>query len=159
MRKLLRKYKEIIAYLFWGVMTTIVSWGSYTLLVTAFSFEKQLCLFGFSFSLNITLANVLSWIIAVLFAFFMNKIFVFESRSWKKAVFWPELGKFISARIATGIIEIIAVPALAGLGLDYEILGIEGSLSKIIVSIVVVILNYVFSKIFVFKNKKKERSA
>ena len=143
LRKLLHKYREIISYLFWGVMTTIVSWGTYSLFVSIINIGTE--------TINIALSNILSWICAVLFAFVTNKAFVFQSKSWRWSVMWPELWKFISARIVTGIIEIIAVPALVSLGLDQEIFGIAGSWSKVIVSVVVIILNYIFSKLFVFR--------
>ena len=151
MKALFIKYREIISYLFWGVMTTVVSWVTYSLLISLFGTEAEISVFGFSVSLNVALANLLSWICAVLFAFVTNKLFVFRSRSWKSEILWPELWKFISARIVTGVIEIIAVPTLVAIGLDQEIFGIAGSWAKVIVSVAVVILNYVFSKLFVFK--------
>ena len=151
LRKLLHKYREIISYLFWGVMTTLVNWISYSLFVKFLQTSKVITILSFTVSLNIALANILSWFFAVSFAFVTNKIFVFQSRSWKSNIFWPELWKFFSARIVTGIIEIIAVPALVGFGLDQEIFGIAGSWAKVIVSVVVIILNYIFSKLFVFR--------
>ena len=151
MKALFIKYREIISYLFWGVMTTVVSWVTYSLLISLFGTEAEISVFGFSVSLNVALANLLSWICAVLFAFVTNKLFVFRSGSWKSEILWPELWKFISARIVTGVIEIIAVPTLVAIGLDQEIFGIAGSWAKVIVSVAVVILNYVFSKLFVFK--------
>ena len=155
MKEFLKKYREIISYLFWGVLTTVVSWGTYSLFEILFSTNAKIALFSLEISVAVVSANVLSWICAVLFAFITNKIFVFRSRSWKRKIFWPELWKFVSARLATGIIEIIAVPLLESLGLDQQIFGIEGILAKIIVSVVVVILNYIFSKLFVFKGAKK----
>ena len=77
------KYREPIDYLFWGVMTTVVSWGSYAL----FSLIFQSFL---STSLNVSLSNTLSWVCAVLFAFITNKLFVFRSKSFERKVFLPE---------------------------------------------------------------------
>ena len=151
LKRLLRKYREIISYLFWGVMTTVVSWVTYSIFVSIFHTAAEISVFKFSFSLDIALANILSWICAVSFAFVTNKMFVFRSKSWRPHTAWPELWKFVSARLVTGIIEIIAVPALVGFGLDQEILGIAGSWAKVIVSVVVIILNYIFSKLFVFQ--------
>ena len=151
LKRLVRKYREIISYLFWGVMTTVVSWVTYSIFVSIFHTAAEISVFKFSFSLDIALANILSWICAVSFAFVTNKMFVFQSKSWRPHTAWPELWKFVSARLVTGIIEIIAVPALVGFGLDQEILGIAGSWAKVIVSIVVIILNYIFSKLFVFR--------
>ena len=155
MKNFYKKYREIISYLFWGVLTTVVSWGTYSLFEVLFSTNAKIALFSFEISVTVFTANVLSWICAVLFAFITNKIFVFRSKSWKRKVFWPELWKFVSARLATGIIEIIAVPLLEALGLDQQIFGIEGIIAKIIVSVIIVILNYVFSKLFVFRAGKK----
>lgn len=64
----------------------------------------------------------------------------------------PEFGKFFSARAATGIMEIAAVPFLVGIGLNQTIFGIEGMVAKVLVSVLVVLLNYVFGKLFVFKH-------
>ena len=144
------RHKEIIRYLFWGVATTIVSWGTYSLSTLLL---KQLRVRS---TVLITVAGTISWICAVLFAFMTNKAYVFDSHSWKKEVVITEMVKFISSRITTGLIEIIGVPLLVVIGLDQTILGIEGMLSKMIVSIVVIILNYIFSKRFVFKDTKEQ---
>jgi len=148
MRKLLARYREVIAYLFWGGMTTLVSWGSYA----AFA----LLLGGLPAAAASAVANVLSWVCAVVFAFVTNKLWVFRSKSWAADVWIKELGSFISARIATGVLEIAGVPFLIWLGLDQTVLGIEGMAAKMIVSIAVVILNYVLSKLFIFKSKDNE---
>ena len=134
--KLYHTYKEAIDYLFWGGMTTVVSWGTYSLFV----------LLGAS----VFWGNALSWVCAVAFAFVTNKLWVFGSKSWAGNVLFPELGKFLSSRVATGIFEMIAVPALVAIGLNQTIFGIDGMVSKVLVSVVVVILNYILSKLFVF---------
>jgi putative flippase GtrA len=135
----LNKYKEIIAYLFWGGMTTLVSWGTYSLFVTVLQ--------------SISVANILSWICAVLFAFVTNKLWVFQSKEWAFRLVMPELLKFVSARLATGLLEIVGVPLLVYMGLNQRIAGIEGMAAKVLVSVIVVILNYVFSKLLVFREK------
>jgi putative flippase GtrA len=146
MRRLLKmkysidKHKEIISYLFWGVMTTIVSWGTYSLFVTAMQ--------------SVSAANILSWICAVLFAFITNKRWVFQSREWALHIMIPELLKFMAARLATGLLEIVGVPLLVYMGLNQRIAGIEGMAAKVFVSIIVTVLNYVLSKILVFRKKQ-----
>lgn len=135
--KIYEAYKEAIDYLFWGGMTTVVSWGSYSLFV----------LLG----TGVFWGNVGSWVCAVSFAFVTNKLWVFRSKSWTSAVVFPELGKFLSSRVATGVFEMIAVPALVTIGLNQTIFGIEGMVSKVIVSVAVIVLNYILSKLFVFK--------
>lgn len=137
------KYKEIIMYLIFGVASTVVSWGSYALFVKAAG-------------LSVEVGNVLSWVCAVIFAFFTNKLWVFESKSWspKKAI--PEFATFIGSRLITGIIEMVGVPLLVRLGLSQTILGVKGMFAKILISVIVVILNYIFSKLIIFRKKGKE---
>lgn len=154
-KKLIRQYYEVIAYLFWGVMSTVVSWGSYTLFAILLDKQNGTWSFlGLHMSVKVLIANILSWVCAVLFAFVTNKLWVFRSKSWEPAVAWPEFVKFISARVVTGILEIAGVPLLVGLGLNQTIFGIEGIVAKMLVSVLVVLLNYVFSKLFIFKEKK-----
>ena len=158
MKRLFEKYREIIAYLFWGFLTTVVSWGSYsllTLLLAGLS-HTNVELFGKTFSLTVAISNAISWILAVAFAFVTNKIRVFQSKSWSRKVVFPELVKFLSSRAATGIFEIVAVPLLVTIGLSQTIFGIEGMLAKVLVSIVVIIANYILSKFLVFKTKKNQ---
>lgn len=135
------KYKEVIMYLIFGVATTLVNWIVYSLLMK-------------TSVINMTVSNAIAWFAAVVFAYITNKIFVFESKSWNPAEVWKEVVKFFGARIATGVIEIVGLPLLYYIGVKQSIFGVEGFLAKILVSVIVVILNYVFSKIFVFSTKK-----
>lgn len=149
------KHREILAYLFWGVMTTAVSWVSYSIfiiIINAFSDSKNLQILGAP--LAVFVSNILSWICAVLFAFVTNKLWVFNSKSFKRSTALPEFIKFISSRIATGVLEMAGVPLLIAVGLDRRILGIEGMLAKVIVSFIVIVLNYILSKLLIFKNRK-----
>lgn len=152
----MKKTKEIVLYIIFGVLTTVVSWGSYTLFVSA-------C------KANVFWSNLLSWVCAVAFAFVTNKLWVFESKSWKSNVIIKELVSFVASRGATGVIEIVAVPLIAKLGFDnifysllnslnikINVLFTDGIYSKISVAFIIVILNYIFSKLFVFKKKDKE---
>ena len=136
--------REIVLYLVFGVLTTVVSWGTYILFA-----NDRFCGFG------ITLSKVLSWICAVLFAFFTNKSWVFQSHSWRPAVFFRELVSFFGARAITGALEIFGTPALVRSGVNQKLFGTKGMLANILVSIIVVILNYVFSKLLVFTKKKR----
>lgn len=148
-KKLWEKYREIIMYLVFGVLTTVVSWATYALFTKII---PEISLFGITVSV-VTTSNVLSWICAVLFAYVTNKIWVFNSCSWQPSAVAKELGLFISSRLATGVIEWVGVPLLVHIGVNQTIFGVEGMLSKVLVSVIVVILNYVFSKLIVFKNK------
>ncbi len=136
----LKKHKEIILYVIFGGLTTVVNWVTYSLFVSFCS---------------ITVSNVFAWIFAVVFAYITNKIFVFEQKSWKPSIVFFEFTKFVSSRVLTGVIEIVGVDILVYLGLNQTILGVRGMAAKVTVSIVVVILNYVFSKLIVF-NKKND---
>lgn len=153
MKELWNKYKEIITYVIFGVLTTLVSWGSYTVFVNLLS-------------MKVFVGNLLSWICAIVFAYVTNKLWVFESKSWKPSVIGKEIVTFVASRGITGVIEIVVVPLLAKTGFDnifYNILekmnitlGIlftDGIYSKIVLAVVVVILNYFFSKFLIFKKK------
>ncbi|MCI8299163.1 MAG: GtrA family protein [Lachnospiraceae bacterium] len=155
MKKILTKQKkEVILYIIFGILTTIVSWGMYALLINLFS-------------LSVLVSNTISWICGVTFAFITNKIWVFESKSWKLQTMIKEGTAFVSSRIITGILEIFGVPLLSYAGFDnlfFEIAGkigvsmkifyTEGIYSKAAFAVLVIILNYVFSKLIVFKNNK-----
>ena len=136
---LLKKNKEIVLYIVFGGLTTVVNWVTYSLFVSFCS---------------ITVANVIAWVFAVVFAYLTNKIFVFEQKSWKPNIAFFEFSKFVSSRLLTGVVEIAGVDILVYVGLNQTIFGIEGMVAKVTVSIVVVILNYLFSKLIVFKEKK-----
>ncbi len=133
-----KKHREIIMYLIFGVLTTLVSLVSYSLFVELLP-------------LSITAASAISWIIAVSFAFVTNKLFVFESSSRETATVIREALSFFAARILSGIVEIFLPELLFKLGLDFSLFGVKGLLAKIIVNIIVIILNYIFSKLWVFR--------
>lgn len=145
LKELYLKNKEIINYLVFGGLTTIVSWGSFSIFVKAIG-------------MSVSVGNVLSWICAVLFAFVTNKLFVFESKTWKPAIAVREFFSFIGARLATGVIEWVGVPYFSTHGLTHPLFGVKGLLAKIVVSIVVIILNYLFSKFLVFIKKDKQEA-
>ena len=128
---LYKKYEEVINYLIVGGMTTLVSIGVYAL------FTK-------CFHINYMIANVISWIISVLFAYITNRIFVFKSKNDNILI---EIYQFFKYRIFSFLIEIFLMY------LFVELINIDDMISKVIVQIIVIILNYVFSKLFVFKKE------
>lgn len=138
---LYQKYRELINYVFFGGVTTLVNWVSYSICEGVFS-------------LSLRLSGVISWIVAVLVAFVTNKLWVFDSKRWKPALVMKELVTFIGGRILTGIIEIEAVPRLVDWGFDMTLFGVEGLPAKILISVVIVILNYIFSKFISFRRSK-----
>lgn len=128
------KKREIVLYLIFGVLTTLISLLSFKLF--NFIFGEELYL----------LNNILSWLFAVVFAFISNKIFVFESKKWESPMIFKEIFLFVSARVFSLIVE------EAGLFLLIDILAIlSPDFSKFIMQIMVIILNFVFSKFIVFK--------
>lgn len=138
MKKLFEKYREIIMYLIFGVLTTLVSLLFYSLFVSLLP-------------LSITAASALSWVISVTFAFVTNKQFVFLSRSREKKTVLKELVSFFLARGISGIVEIFLPEIFFKIGLSFSLFGVKGLVSKIIVNVIVIILNYIFSKLWVFK--------
>lgn len=139
-RKLISK--EVVSYLFFGVMTTVVNFVIF-----------GLC----NGRMNVLIANAIAWLGAVIFAFVTNKLFVFDSKSWKGSVLLKEIPTFAGARLLTlGLEELGLLVMIEWLHLD-EVLTlpfISGEMIiKIIISVVVVVLNYVFSKILIFKKK------
>lgn len=151
----INEYKEIISYIFWGGMTTLVSWGSYSVFSLLFRGRGSILIHNKELVVSIIIANILSWVCAVIFAFVANKMWVFESKSWELRAVIPEFIKFVLSRLFTGLLEIIAVPLLVAIGLNQTIMSVEGMLAKVLVSIAIVILNYFFSKLFVFTNQSK----
>lgn len=138
MKKLYEKYKELIHYIFFGGATTAVNWLVYALLVEVFHAD-------------ITLSNAIAWLAAVIFAFITNKLFVFESKSFASAVIWKEALSFLGSRLLSGLLEIVGPTALMAIGLDMPLFGIDGFAAKLVVSIGVIVLNYVLSKLLVFR--------
>ena len=126
---LYKKYKEIINYLIFGGLTTLISIITYAL-------------FAKVFHIDYLISNVLSWIIAVLFAYITNKIFVFESKSKKNV---KEITSFFFFRVVSLIMEMVILYVFV------DMLHIDDLVTKIIAQVIVIVSNYVFSKLFVFK--------
>ncbi len=129
---LIRRYWDVLAYLIFGVLTTVVN---YLVYLPAYN------LLGLSASVS----NMLAWAVAVAFAYLTNKPFVFKSRDWSMKTVLPELTKFVSCRIASGVMETVI------LLLTVDILHWNGNVWKLLTSVLVVILNYFASKLLVFK--------
>lgn len=128
------KYQQIISYIIVGILTTIVSLFAYYICVTIF--------LNPSHAIELQIANIISWICAVLFAFLANKIFVFKSKS-KKLL--KEFTTFVGGRIFSLLIDMLIMFIMV------TAIGINDKISKLVVQVVVMVLNYLFSKIFVFK--------
>ncbi len=144
---LFNKYRELIVYLIFGVLTTAVN------LATFYAMES---LTGISYLIN----NAIAWVVGVIFAFITNKIFVFRSKSWKPSVAGKEAIEFLGARIFSfgveeaGLWLLVDVVGLASFSKVIIGFTVTGELiAKIILAVIVVILNYVFSKLVIFKKK------
>jgi len=135
-KSLYNKYEEIISYLFFGVLTTIVSFGSYLIFANVFFPNKT--------DLDIQIANVLSWVCAVTFAYITNRIWVFKSKTKGKAKI-KEIFEFTLARIASLIVDMAMMYIL------YSLIHMNDTIAKIIVQFVIVAMNYILSKVIIFK--------
>lgn len=151
-------------YIIFGVLTTLVNWVVYWVLMKIFggAAENEAVLFAL-FGREITMkvfyvfiANFVAWVAGVAFAFVTNKIWVFESKSWRFGLVMKELWLFVTARLITGVLEWFGVPLLVAMGLNQPLFGADGFVAKLIVSVIVVILNYVFSKLIIFRKKDKK---
>jgi len=136
-----KKHREVLSYLIFGGLTTVVNVGLFMVLTAATS-------------LSTGAANAIALAASILFAYITNKLWVFESKltGWAAVV---EFGKFIACRIATGFLDQFVVVAGvdwlgASLGLNENTLWIGGV--KIFANVLVIIANYVFSKLLIFKN-------
>lgn len=132
MRSLLVRHWDIISYLVFGVLTTVVN---YLVYLPCYN------LLG----LSAAVSNVIAWAVAVLFAYVTNKPFVFRSHDWSLQTVIPEFARFVGCRVASGGAETLI------LLLTVDILGWNGNLWKLVVSVLVVIANYFGSKLLVFK--------
>ena len=135
-KELYLKYKEAINYIIFGVLTTVVSLAVYYISVFIFLNPEN--------AIQLQLANILSWIAGVAFAYFTNRKYVFESTEKNKL---KEAGKFVLARVATLIMDMIVM------WLGVTVLLLNDKIIKLISQIVIIISNYIFSKLFVFKKK------
>lgn len=130
---LYKKYKEILLYLFFGVLTTIVSLSTY------YFFSEIL-------EIHYLISNVFSWIFAVLFAYITNRLWVFKIKNNDIKSILKEMFAFINCRLLSGAIDMVVMFLLV------DILIVNSMYAKLITQIIVVILNYIFSKLIVFKN-------
>ena len=128
------RYWEVLSYLFFGVLTTAVNYLVYLPVYN---------LVG----LSAALSNAIAWVVAVAFAYLTNKPFVFKSHDWSAKTVIPELTKFVGCRVASGAAETLI------LLLTVDILHWNGNLWKLVTSVLVVVMNYIASKLVVFRKK------
>ena len=130
--------RETASYLLFGILTTLVNYIVY---------------YGLRhFQINYMIANAAAWVVAVLFAYFTNKHYVFKSHDYSPQVMLPEMARFGAGRLITLLME------QAFMFLTVDVLKGNDRIMKLVVSVAVVILNYVFSKLFIFRNTKENDS-
>lgn len=134
-RTLLRKYRELVSYVFWGVMTTAVNYVSYTLLTEVFHVHYMA-------------GTIIAWTVSVLFAYFVNKLFVFQSRDWAWRVALRELWQMVASRLFSLGLE------MAIMWFFVDTMHFNHLIVKLAANVVVVIVNYVLSKFIIFKKKQ-----
>ena len=135
--KILNKHREVIMYLIFGVLTTLISLlVYYGLVYTVLNPED---------AIQLQIANIISWVAGVTFAYFTNRKYVFESKNSNRI---KEAGSFVLARVATLVMD------MAIMFIGVTILSFNDKIMKIISQVVVIVANYIFSKIFVFKKGK-----
>lgn len=135
-KALLEKYKAIIRYGIFGVLTTLIN------IVVYEAFYRYV---GWS---NVV-SNIVAWVAAVLFAFVTNKLWVFESRTTEKKALMFEIISFFGCRLATGVLD------LAIMYVAVDEMALNSTLMKCISNVIVIIVNYIASKLLIFKNSGK----
>lgn len=140
LKSLLLRYRELISYVFFGVLTTLVNWLSYILLVALFG--------GSSKDGAVVLATAAAQILAILFAYVTNRKWVFRSKASGFRAVSVEMLRFFAARAASFVVDILLMAVGVGL------LNINDSFMKLLSNVVIIIINYVLSKVFVFKRGK-----
>ena len=133
-KKLVVQHWEVLSYLIFGVLTTVVNYLVYLPVYNILG-------------LSAALSNALAWVVAVAFAYLTNKPFVFKSHDWSLKTVIPELTKFVGCRVASGAMETLI------LLLTVDMLHWNGNIWKLVTSVLVVILNYIASKLVVFRKK------
>ena len=134
-KELIKKYEELIKYFIIGVLTTALNYVTFAILVNSLKIELHL-------------SNIIAWTISLIFAYFTNKLFVFESKSFKFNVLGKEILSFGAARVFSLLLEEFI------LFIFVNKLGMEKLIIKLIANIIVVIVNYILSKFIIFKKEK-----
>lgn len=134
-KALIEKYYDVLAYLFFGGLTTVVN---YLVYLPCYNW----------WGISASVSNMIAWVFAVAFAFLTNKPFVFKSHDWSAKTLWPELTKFVGCRIGSGALETVIIL------LTVDMLHWNGNVMKLITSVLVIVANYFGSKFLVFTKNK-----
>ena len=165
MKNLFNKYREIILYLVFGVLTTVVGFGTYFLIMAGAEHLLHIPMDDETSATYVTVyvaAQVIQWVAAVLFAFFTNRKWVFTEADRSKNTFWRQLILFAGSRVASFLLDlgvtygctlllalwIVEPPVIVGIALT------PGIIAKLVAAVLVIIANYVLSKLIVFRKAK-----
>ncbi len=147
-KELIVKYKELLLYLIFGVLTTLVNLATFWIFTKILGEELYL------------INNAIAWVIGVVFAFITNKLFVFESKGWSSKTAGKEFIEFVGARLFSFGVEEggmwLFIDVLSFGEKSFALFGfaITGQIiAKLALAVIVVILNYIFSKFIIFKRK------
>ena len=140
-KELCKKYEEIIAYLIVGGMTTVVSWAA-KFIANALLFENTM----YPTPMENFVLSTINWTAGVIFAYFTNRKFVFKSHE----PMLKEIPKFVLSRVSTYILDIVVMQVFTAIGIHLMV-------ATVISAVLVIIGNYIFSKLFVFNDKNKEQ--
>lgn len=132
----LKKYRETILYIVFGALTFFVNMATYVLFTRVIKTD-------------VLVANTIAWIVAVLFAYITNKFFVFESKETDFKYILKEFNAFVGCRLFSGLVELIIIFVMA------TMMGLNDLIVKVVTNVVVIILNFIFSKLIIFKNANK----
>jgi putative flippase GtrA len=138
-KELFLKYRSFIMYAVFGVLTTLVNMGAYALCYNVIGIS------------NVP-STIIAWFLAVCFAFVTNKLWVFDSPSFSADVLKHEIPTFFGARIATGLLD-VGIMYLA-----VDVLHWNATLWKLLSNILVIIINYVASKLVIFRHHEKRET-
>lgn len=134
-RALIEKYRDFLTYILFGATTTVANYLSFIV-----------CREWLQWS--VTASETTAWAFSVIVAFLTNKPFVFHSHDWSAKTVWPEWFKFVGTRLGTGVLDVVLM------FLTTEFGHVNEYAAKIAISLLVVILNYVDSKLLVFRKKQ-----
>lgn len=134
--ELYKKYKEVVNYLIFGGLSTLVNFVSYYIFARTLNIDE-------------VISSGLSWFCAVLFAYVTNKLFVFETKKSNKKEVIKEMLSFFLARVISGALCDVGTFALM-----IKVLGINDIIAKLVTQVMVIIVNYLFSKLIVFRKEK-----
>lgn len=138
-KELYKKYEELVNYVIVGGLTAVVSFATYFICVHTFLDASN--------DIQLQIATVISWVFSVAFAYITNRIFVFKSKSKN---YLKEISSFVGSRVATLLMD------MGVMWLFVSVMHGNDTIGKLISQVVVTVMNYILSKLFVFKKKKEK---